>query len=691
MTHRIGADIGGTFTDLVMVDDGGAGFFVEKVLTTPTAPDAAVVKGVDALLTRNEVAAESVAHLVHGTTLFTNALIERKGAKTALVTTRGFRDAVEIAREHRFDMYDLWMERPTPIAPRHLRFEVKERILADGTVHEPLDETSVEALVPILREMGVEAVAVCLIHAYRNDHHERRVGEILRAGLPGIALSLSCEVNPEIREYDRASTTLCNVYVKGIAEAYLGRLENGLQKRELTGALYVMQSQGGVCDVATASDYPVRLIESGPAAGALAAAAYGNLIGAKDLLSFDMGGTTAKACLILDGEPLIAPEFEADRKYRFKKGSGLPVKVPVIEMIEIGAGGGSLVRLDAMGRLQVGPESAGAEPGPASYGRGGEKPTVTDADLVLGYLDPNFFLGGTMTLDREAARAAIGRTVATPLKLDVVEAAHGIHRLVNENMASAARIHAVERGADSSRLPLFAFGGAGPVHAYGVARILGAPQIVFPLGAGVMSAAGLLSAPLSFDFVRTMPAGLESMDWDAVNGALEKMEDDGRRVLARSIDPSEIRFRRSADARYRRQGHELRVAVPDGPLGPEHAGAIQRAFEEIYRSIYGQTPQDVALDVISWRVMASGPEPRLALPSGKPQQGDVAAAIKGQREVFLPEAETLAAVPVYDRYKLGTGAQFDGPAIVEERESTVVIAGPASARVDAHANLLVEF
>ncbi|MEO1102693.1 MAG: hydantoinase/oxoprolinase family protein, partial [Pseudomonadota bacterium] len=433
MSTRIGADIGGTFTDLVMVDEAGEGFHVAKVLTTPAEPDRAVAEGVDTLLTRHDADAGTVAHLVHGTTLFTNALIERKGSKTALITTRGFRDAVEIAREHRFDMYDLWMERPEPIAPRHLRLEVTERILADSTVHMPLDEESVVALVPKLQAEGVEAIAVCLLHAYRNDTHERRIKEIITERLPNVAISLSSEVNPEIREYDRASTTLCNVYVQKIAEEYLHRLEDRLHRRGLTGPLYVMQSQGGACDVAAATALPIRLVESGPAAGALAAAAYGKLIGAEDLLSFDMGGTTAKACLILDGEPLIAPEFEVDRKYRFHKGSGLPVKVPVIEMIEIGAGGGSLVGLDAMGRLKVGPQSAGAEPGPVAYGRGGKHPTVTDADLVLGYLDPAFFLGGTMALDVDAARTAIEESVGAPLGLDALPAAHGIHRLVNEN------------------------------------------------------------------------------------------------------------------------------------------------------------------------------------------------------------------------------------------------------------------
>lgn len=687
---RIGADIGGTFTDLVMVGEESGAFHIGKVLTTPSAPDDAVAQGVAGLLKAHDVDAAAVDHLVHGTTLFTNALIERKGAKTALVTTHGFRDAVEIGREHRFDIYDLWMERPKPIAPRHLRFEVIERVRADGSVMTVLDEASVHALVPALQAAEVEAVAVCLIHAYSNPAHEQQVKAILSKALPGVALAISSDVNPEIREYERASTTLCNVYIQNIAENYLHRLEKTLNGQGLSGPLYVMQSQGGVCDITTATTLPIRLVESGPAAGALAAAAYGARTGISDLLSFDMGGTTAKACLVLDGAPLIAPEFEVDREYRFKKGSGLPVKVPVIEMIEIGAGGGSLVSRDGMGRLTVGPKSAGADPGPACYGRGGDRPTVTDADLILGYLDPAFFLGGKMALDVAAAENAIRQTVAEPLGLDVPAAAFGVHRLVNENMASAARIHAIERGADAAQLPLFAFGGAGPVHAFGVAKILGSPQIVFPVGAGVMSAVGLLSAPLSFDFVRTMPMGLDTVNWTAVNEAFATMEDEAVAILSRSMPPSEISFHRSVDARYRRQGYDINVPVPSGQLGDAESRNIAKDFDAAYHAIYGQTPSDVALDVISWRLVASGPRPQLAIPTVADGDGSAASAKKGTRTIFLSDREAPGEVPVYDRYKLTKGAQFDGPAIVEERESTVVLSAPCHARVDDASNLIVD-
>ena len=539
---RLGADIGGTFTDLVLVSDDGTVFEMEKVLTTPGAPDAAVVEGARQLLAATDVQAADVSHVLHGTTLFTNALIERKGAKTALITTRGFRDAVEIGREHRYDMYDLRMERPTPLAPRHLRFEVTERVLADGSVRTPLSEGDVRSVADQLLREGVQAVAVCLIHSYRNPAHERRVVEILAECAPGLVVTASCDLVPEIREYERTSTVLANVYVRRIAENYLGRLQAQLAEQlGLRGGLFAMQSNGGVCEVATAQRHPVRLIESGPAAGALAAAYYGRLVGHRDILSFDMGGTTAKACVIADGEPLIAPDFEVDRQYQFKKGSGLPVKVPVIEMIEIGTGGGSVARVDALGRLQVGPHSAGAKPGPASYGLGGTEPTVTDADLILGYLDPGFFLGGRMSLDMDAARTAIASRVGDRLDLDVGEAAWGIHQLANESMASAARIHAIERGKNVESFPIFAFGGAGPVHAFGVARILRSPRVIFPLGAGVMSAIGFLTAPLALDAVRSLPGDLDVIDWAAVQRLVGEMGAESLATLSRTVPVDQVR------------------------------------------------------------------------------------------------------------------------------------------------------
>jgi N-methylhydantoinase A len=582
------------------------------------------------------------------------------------------------------------MQRPRPIAPRHLRFELDERVLVDGSVRRPVDPAEVRRLTDRLRAEGIEAVGVCLLHAYANPAHERLVGTILREALPDVAVTLSSELVPEIREYERTSTTLANVYVQRLAQRYLERLRDRLRGAGVGGGLFIMQSNGGLCEAETGGRYPVRLIESGPAAGALAAAHYGALLGEKDLLSFDMGGTTAKACVISDGEPLVSPEFEVDRRYHFKKGSGLPIKVPVIEMIEIGTGGGSIARVDALRRLRVGPESAGARPGPVAYGQGGAEPTVTDADLVLGYLDPDFFLGGQMRLDRDAAQRAIAERVGQPLGLDPVEATWGIHQLANESMAGAARIHAIERGKDVERFPIFAFGGAGPVHAFGVARILRSPSVIYPLGAGVMSAVGFLVAPLSLDFVRTLPGALDALDWGAVARAVAEMEAAGREVLGRTIPAGDIRFRRFADMRYRKQGYEIRVPIPDGPLDASRRDEVLRSFEGAYRAIYGHTVRDAPVEAVSWRVVAQGPRPSLRLPTSARAGRDPGAARKGVRRVYLPDAKGYAEVPVYDRYALGAGATLEGPAIIEERESTVVVSAAAPIRVDEASNLIVE-
>ncbi len=698
MSYRIGVDIGGTFTDLVLVDDDGAVFEVAKVLTTSADPAQAVGEGVEALLKATGVPAGSISHVVHGTTLFANALIERKGARTALITTAGFRDALEIAREHRYDMYDLRLERAAPLVPRRLRYEVDERVLDDGSVHRPLDLDSAVRVIDELRAEAVQAVAVCLLHSYANADHEQAIGQLLRERAPDLACSLSSEVAPEIREYERTSTTVANVYIQRLAERYLTRLVERLRELGVAGTLFIMQSNGGTCTVEAACELPIHIVESGPAAGALAAAHYGRRMGQSDLLSFDMGGTTAKAGVIEDGEPLIAREFEVARVYHFRRGSGLPIKAPVIEMIEIGAGGGSIARLNRLGLLEVGPHSAGSDPGPACYGRGGTAPTVTDADLLLGLLDPDFFLGGTMTLDGTAARDAIAKQVAEPLDLDPVRAAWGIHQVVNESMAAAARVHAVERGKDLRRFPLFAFGGAGPVHADRVARILGCPGFVCPRGAGVTSAVGFLAAPLSTESVRTLPGRLAELDWSAVNDCLSEMELEGRQVLEATVPPEQITVRRWGDFRYSLQGHEMRVAVPGGTLGSASEPQLRAAFETEYEAIYGRTPPGPEIEAVSWRLSCSGPLPDLHLPeasSGEvgstPNALEGEGAIKGRRPVYLPEESDLVPVPVYDRYALVSGERFTGPAIVEERESTVVVGAGADARIDDSLNLVVDF
>src|SRR5689334_6242025 len=465
---RVGVDIGGTFTDLILIDDSSGELTVGKVLTTPADPSRAVADVISEALQRANAEPAAVEHVIHGTTLVTNAVIERKGARTALLTTKGFRDAYEIAREHRYDLYDLFLEMPQPLVPRYLRLEVDERVYADGSIARAPDQDAVARLVAELRDKDIEAVAICFMHSYANPAHEQLVGAIVGEIAPGMRVSLSSDVVPEIREYERTSTTVVNVYVQELVETYLNELVQRLKRLGIEGELLLMLSSGGISTVETATRFPLRLLESGPAGGALASAYFGRLAGENDLLAFDMGGTTAKLCVIEDGKPLTSTEFEVDRKYRFKAGSGLPVKTPVVELIEIGAGGGSIARVDSLGLLKVGPDSAGADPGPACYGRGGRQPTVTDADLLLGYLDPGFFLGGRLQLDRPAAEAAIGSKIAEPLGMSSVRAAWGIHQLVNEGMASAARVHAIERGKDPRGLPLFAFGGAGPGHGFGV-------------------------------------------------------------------------------------------------------------------------------------------------------------------------------------------------------------------------------
>lgn len=690
MSSRLGVDVGGTFTDLVILDEATGALRVGKVLTTPKDPAQGVESGITSLLAEADLPGSGVRALIHGTTLATNALIERKGARTALLTTRGFRDAVEIRQEGRYDMYDLFIEPPPPLVSRYWRREVDERLLPDGSVLRPLDEVGARRVVTELIEAGVEAVAVCLLHAYVNPAHERRLADIVRALAPDLPVSCSSEVVPEIREYERASTTTANVYVAPLMARYLEDLERRMRELGIPGQLYIMQSSGGIALPPLARRLPIRLVESGPAAGALAAAQAARQRGETRLLSFDMGGTTAKACVIDDGAPLVAREFEVARADRFKKGSGLPVRVPVIELIEIGAGGGSIARVDRLGLLKVGPDSAGAEPGPVCYGRGGRLPTVTDADLVLGYLDPSFFLGGRMPLDREAARRAIEEHVGRPLGLDAVGAARGIHRVVNENMAAAARIHGIERGKDLRSYPLFAFGGAGPVHCWGVARILKVPRILLPFGAGAMSAYGLLAAPLAFDFVKTGHQRLDAATWSTINQLFEEMEAEGRALLAQAGVPAgEVRVTRIAEMRYVGQGHEVEAPLPLGSLGAGSLAAITASFEETYRALYHRLPQGMAIEALNWRVTVQGPPP--LVPAAPPAvRGDARQAVKSTRQAYFEETGSFVDTPVYDRYALAPGARFAGPAIVEERESTAILGPGARGRVDDGLALVVE-
>ncbi len=687
--YRVGVDIGGTFTDLLLVGKEGTAV-IGKTLTTPADPSLAVEAALRQARIPDMAATGERGTLVHGTTLVTNALIERKGAPTALLTTAGFRDALEIGREHRYELYDLNLELPKPLVPRHLRFDIPERIAADGSILQPLDENFVRRLVTELRDKGIRAIGVCYLNSFRNPLHERRTAQIIAEVAPLIRVSLSSDVVAEIREFQRTSTTVANVFVQERVAGYLEELKQRLDRLGFVGSYFVMLSSGGIATAETAARFPVRLLESGPAAGALAAAHLGARAGYSNLLSFDMGGTTAKLCAVENGNPLKAHEFEVDRVYRFRRGSGLPMKIQVIDMIEIGAGGGSIARVDALGLPKVGPESAGADPGPACYGLGGQEPTVTDADLVLGYLDPNYFLGGKMKLDVEAARRALSR-LSERLKMTVEQVAWGIHQIVNESMANAARAHLGERGKDPRRMPLFAFGGAGPVHGYRVAEILHLPAVISPLGAGVGSTFGLLGAPLAFDFVRSAYSRLDNLDCAFVNALLDEMAEEGRAVLQSSgLSGAEISYHRSADMRYVGQGHEVPVPLPEAPLEASHLPQVVAAFEQLYCSLYGREGPDVPLEVINWRVIASGPQPDMdfRLPLASSAEGTW---LKGSRPAYFPEYGGYVETQVYDRYALGPGINFSGPAIIEEHESTVVVGGRGRARVDEHRNLIVEF
>ncbi len=689
MSYRFGFDIGGTFTDFVLVNESTGDIHSYKTLTTPHAPAKAVLEGWHALT--DSIDTSEVASAIHGTTLITNALIERKGAKTALLTTKGFRDVLEIGKEMRYDIYDLLMTLPEPLVPRPWRFEVAERLNAQGEVVTPLAKDELARVTQALKDAGVEALAVCFLHAFTNPEHEQAVAALLED--VGFSVSLSHQVAPEIREFERMSTTVCNAYVQPLTERYLTTLQDKLQAAGFGHQLYLMLSSGGVSTAQTAQAFPVRLVESGPAAGVLAAIYYGQLTGNDDLVSFDMGGTTAKMCLVKDAKPTVSDTFEIARVHRFKRGSGLPVKVPTIELIEIGAGGGSIARVDELGLLKVGPHSAGADPGPACYGLGGDQPTVTDANVLLGYLNPDFFLGGRMALDVDAAKRALLQHVAAPLGLDVAEAAHGIYRVVNESMISATRVHVAERGADPRRLKLMAFGGAGPIHAGAIARALKMPGFVCPAKAGVASALGFLTAPASFEFARTFMAKLAQDMLADVEDAFAALTAEGRQTLRDAgVPESDITFIRQANLRHVGQGHDIVVTLPPEKLTEvdlEHD--LKARFYKAYETIYGHAHRHLDLEITTCRLTASGSVPNVKLQQTEDGTEDASIAKKGSRPAYFAEAGGFVETALYDRDKLQAGMRFVGPAIVEERDSTAVIGTDTEVVVDAWGNLIVSF
>jgi N-methylhydantoinase A/oxoprolinase/acetone carboxylase beta subunit len=684
---QLAVDIGGTFTDVVLLDERGRAQFIEKVLTTHGDPAAGVMAGVQQALRRAGATLAAVRFLIHGTTLVTNAIIERTGAPTGLITTGGHEDALELGREARYDSYDIFIERPEPLVPTQRRLGLSARMLSDGSELRPLDLAEVDAAVARLVADGVEAIAVSLLHSYRDPSHEERVAARIAAVAPSVRVSASARVVREIREYERTSTTVANVYVLGVVDAYLRSLLERLRAGGFGGELLLMLSSGGTCTVQTAREVPIRLIESGPAGGAAASAYYARAARAERVLSFDMGGTTAKVCFIDEGEPQITREMEVARVWRFKRGSGLPIIVPVIELIEIGAGGGSIATVDSMGLPKVGPESAGSEPGPACYGRGGRRPTVTDANLLLGYLDPGYFLGGSMALDRAAAESAVRLHVAKPLGLSVTEAAWAIYAIVTENMANAALIHGAERGKEISTYELYAYGGAGPMHASALAEKLAISRVIIPPGAGARSCFGFLASPLSFEIARSHAMPLADCDWSDVAALLASLEDEAKVPLARaSVADGDITVRRWCEMRYVGQGHEVEVTLPDGAPAAAWQDDIRMRFEAVYRSLYHHVPQGLVIESVTWRVRAQSLPP--VLPDVAAARG-AADPRKGERPIYLPERGEFGTVPVYDRYALRREMTMQGPAIVEEVESTTVVGSAFIFEVDAADNLVL--
>lgn len=631
---RIGVDIGGTFTDFVMFDTEERLLFNEKVPTTPDDPSRGVLNGIALLLEKTGVRADAVDSVIHGTTLVANALIERKGVRTALVTTEGFRDVLQIAREWRYDIYDIGLQPVDGLIDRASRFEVAERTGPEGEAITPLDEAAVEAVARRLAAGGFEAVAVCFLHAYRFPANEKRAKEILEKHLPGVAVCISSEVMPELGEYERSATTVCNAYVQPLFRKYIARLIEGLRSMGIERDLFLMQSDGGTVHSTTAMEFPIRLVQSGPAGGVQATALIGRLAGADKVLCFDMGGTTAKACLIQDDNPAVTTDFEVARLARFKKGSGIPLKVPAVDMIEIGSGGGSIARINKMGLIQVGPDSSSAVPGPACYGLGGEDATVTDADLVLGYLDAKAFLGGDMMLNEPAARRALAGRLGEHLALSDVEAAVGIHETVNETMAQAASIHALEKGLKAADYAMVPIGGAGPVHACHVALKLGIRRVICPLGAGVASAFGFLAAPMSFQFVQSEVVALASLKAARVRALVDELEARGR-TMFEAADLGRVRclVKVSAAMRYVGQGYEVQVPLDDHQSADGMAERLSGAFDAVYWQLYGRTEASTPVEIVSWRVMVMSEAPDIT-PAAVGTLHDGGDASKGSRPVY---------------------------------------------------------
>ena len=684
MRYRLGVDIGGTFTDATLVDEETGAVRIAKVSSTPRDPSLGFMAATRRILDEAGVPGAELRYVVHATTVATNAIIEGDVARTGFVTTDGFRDLLEIARQVRPVLYDVHFEKPPPLVPRNLAFGVRERLEPDGSARVPLDEASARDVAERLRAEGVEAVAVCLLHGYLNGEHEERVGEILREVFPDALVSLSSEVAPEFREYLRASTTVINAAIQPVVARYLASIEERLRDAGVEAELLVMQSSGGVYTARAARARPVFMVESGPAAGVIAAAALGEALGRPDLISFDMGGTTAKVGLIRDGEAKVTKDYQVGAAARPGIGglalSGYPVRTPVIDLVEIGAGGGSIAWIDSGGLLRVGPRSAGADPGPVCYGRGGEEPTVTDANLVLGRLNPSYFLGGEIQLDVDRARAAIEKRCARPLGLPVVEAANGIVEIANAAMVNALNLVSVQRGYDPRDFVLVAFGGAGPAHACALAGDMGMPSVLVPTSPGIFSATGLLSTDLKRDYTAALLRPVDELEPGEVEAAFARMEADGRRDLAReSLDADAVSFDRQLEMRYVGQSYELAIGADD-------VAAAVAGFHDAHDRAYGFSAESEPVEVVNARLTAVG---RIAKPQLPRLERRDDAHPSGERAVYFAESGDYVGCPVYDRYALGAGAALEGPAIVEELDSTTVVHPGYSVSVDDYGNLLL--
>lgn len=682
---RLAIDIGGTFTDLAL--ETKAKLYTTKVLTTPAAPEQGVLEGVRVILEMAGIGPEAIGLVIHGTTLATNAMIERKGARTALITTEGFRDVLAMGTESRYDQYDLNIVLPEPLVPRFLRFTVPERLDNEGRVLRPLNENAVLALVPKLQAEGVESIAIGFLHAFVNPVHERRAAEILQSALPGVPISLSSEVSPEMREFERFSTTVANAYVQPLMARYLGKLAQELAAMGMVAPLFLMHSGGGLIALETACRFPVRLVESGPAGGAIFAAHIARAARLNHVVSFDMGGTTAKICLIDNGAPQTARSFEVARVGRFQKGSGLPLRIPVIEMVEIGAGGGSIARVDAMGRIAVGPESAGADPGPACYGRGGIEPTVTDANLMLGRYDPDRFAGGKLRLDTAAAERALVQQVGNPLGLSASMAALGVVEMVDENMANAARVHAAESGKALAERTLIAFGGGGGVHAYRLAERLGIRRILVPPGAGVGSAIGFLRAPIAYEVVRSLYQRFATFDIESVNRLIAEMAEEAEAVVARAGTGLPTRQTRTAYMRYIGQGHEIPVPLPNHPLTAEDVPRLRAAYDAAYARFYNRPVPGSDVEVLSYALsLATELPPLPPVPQPLSPYSPEPAETRRVRETVRGEQQEWS---VYERGALRPGARLRGPAMIVEDETSVLLGPGWQASIDGWGNVVL--